>query len=171
MIDHEPEAGMALGDSVDRRDLTRDRHHHRNARALRGRPQPVGCPVGQPRPLLLRVEREAHAEHPGLVPPAIDEWPAVRLLQREPAHHRELVGMESRRLEREVVALAFPRRRHDHGAINAGLLHAPERHVLADWIGLLGPLRSAWRPWTVGAIGRPQMNLRVGDQHISRLRA
>src|SRR3989441_5565728 len=54
--------------------------------------------------------------------------------------------MRPRGLQREIVAVAFPRGRHDHDAADLGQLHLEQQHVLRDGIRLLSVGGAAGRP-------------------------
>jgi hypothetical protein len=111
------------------------------------------------------VEGEAHAEHARLLLPARNQRAALRLLERDAAHDREAIGIEARSLQRELVAVALPRRRHDDDPAHAGEIHLQEKRLLGDGIGLLGLSRAARRPGTVRGVCRPEMHLRIDDMH------
>src|SRR5882724_4019995 len=78
------------------------------------RPEPVRRAVREPGALEIGVKGEAHAEHARLLLPVRAEGAAHRALDREPPHHGEAPGMQARRLERQIVAITFPRGRNDH---------------------------------------------------------
>jgi hypothetical protein len=90
----------------------------------------------------------------------------LRVLQRDTAHDRDAIGMPLGSLDAVVVAVARPGRRHDDGAIDAGLVH--QRHQLLDG-ERLGHLRfHAGHPRPVRRLRLPQMDLRVDDQALAR---
>jgi len=154
---------MALGDLRQRIQRSRHQHHERDPRLLGRRPQPVRRAVREPRALQIGVEGEAHAEHARLLLPVRHERAALRLLECDPAHDREAVGIEARRFQRELVAVALPRGRHDHDPADAGQIHLEEQRFLGDGIRFLSLGRAARRPRTVWRVSRPEVHLRVDD--------
>ena len=107
---------MALRDAVDGGDRAGREDHERHAGALGGRPEPVRGAVGEPRLLQLRVEREPHAEHPGLLRPAVDERAALPHevasgpLRADALAHRlaSVPGATSDSEDEEIVSEALP---------------------------------------------------------------
>ena len=156
---------MAPGDAIELIEHARHQHHQRDAGALGGRPEPVGGAVGEKVAVVLVVEGVPHAEHPRLLLPVGDPTAAGRVTERQPAHHREPVGMRPRRLQRDVVAIAFPGGRHDDHAPHAGQIHLEQHGLLADRIRLLRLLRAAGRPRALGRVGGPEVHLRIDDVH------
>src|SRR6266700_2922397 len=65
--------------------------------------------------------------------------------------------------QRELVAVALPRGRHDHDPADAGQIHLEEQRFLGDGIGFLSLGRAARRPRTVWRVSRPEVHLRVDD--------
>ena len=72
--------GMLARDAVEVIERARHEDHQRDARLLRGRPEPVGGAVGEEVAVVLVVEGEAHAEHAGLLPPVGHQRAALRIL-------------------------------------------------------------------------------------------
>src|SRR5262249_49421825 len=108
------------------------------------------------------VEDHAHAQHPRLLLPFRQEIRRLGILQRDAAHHAETLGITLDRLERVVVAVAGPRRRDDHRAIDARFV--PHRHQPLDGerrrqLGL-----EPGNPLPVRRLRLPQMDLRIDDQ-------
>jgi len=115
------------------------------------------------------VEGEAHAEHARLLFPVRYKRAALRSLDREPPHHGEALGMKARRLERQIVAITLPRRRHDHDPAHPRRVHLGQQHVLGHGIRLLRALRPAGRPRPVRRVRAPDVHLRVDDEHANIL--
>jgi hypothetical protein len=55
-------------------------------------------------------------------------------IEWRPAHHREAVGMEARCLQRQVIAIAFPRGRHDHDPRHTCGIHFLQEIVFREWL-------------------------------------
>jgi hypothetical protein len=115
--------------------------------------------------IVLVVEREPHPEHARLLLPVGHEPAALRLLDRKTAHDGELVRMQTRRLQGQIVAITFPRRWYQHGAAHLRQLHLEEEHVLRDRIRLLRFVVAARRPRTSGRVRPPDVHLRIDDLH------
>ena len=69
------------------------------------------------------------------MPLSASEGAALRLLDGEPTHHGEAVGIAARGLQGEIVAVALPRRRHDYGAVDARFVHFAQQ-VVGDPAGV-----------------------------------
>lgn len=87
-------------DAVEDVEGARYEDHERDARTLRGRPQPVHRPVGEPGTVVLGVEREAHAEHLGLNirlkgARVFEDLPGVCALAKRPNVAVKASGMRS----------------------------------------------------------------------------
>jgi hypothetical protein len=160
---------MTLGDALQRVERSRHQHHQRDPGALGRGPEPVRGAVGKPRPLLIGMEGESHAQHARLLSPVRDERPALRPLDREAAHHGEAPGMQACRLEREVVAITLPRGRDDHHPADAGAVHLGEQHLAGHQIRLLRALRTARRPRPRRRVRAPDVHLRIDDEHVAIL--
>jgi hypothetical protein len=163
VVDDDRKLRMTSGDLADLGQPLRRMHHHRNAVPLRLRPEPVGGAVGEPRPIRVAVKREPHAEHSGLLVPALEQIASLAGIDREAPHHREATGILLRRLQRIVVAVAFDRRRHQDGAIDAGAIHVGQELLIA--VGRILPALAVAQERPVRPIGRPHMHLRVDDPH------
>jgi hypothetical protein len=57
---------------------------------------------------LRPLERESRAQHAGLLLPAGKLIRRTRRFRIEAAHHAEALRVQARRLDDEIVALAFP---------------------------------------------------------------
>ena len=110
------------------------------------------------------VERHAHAEHPRLLLPFRQQRRRLRILERDAAHDGEAVGIALGRLQRIVVAVARPGRRHDDGAVDAGFVH--HRHELLDGERLRKLGLGAGHPGPVRRFRLPQMDLRIDDRSL-----
>ena len=138
--------------------------HDRQPRLLGRRPDPVCGAVGQPRGLRAE-EGEPDPEHTWLLPPFWQPRGRLGLLEWNAPHHGEALRIALRRLEPVVVAVARPRRRHHHDAVNAGLVH--QRHQLLDG-ERLGQLRlTAGHPRPVRRLRLPQVDLRIDDRALA----
>ncbi len=115
------------------------------------------------------MEGEAQPEHAGLAPPGRDPPWTVGVAQRQPAHHGKPVRMAVGRGQRDVVAIALPGRRHDDDPVDTGSIHVGQQLGCAKRRGAMGQRLIARRPGSRGRIGRPEMNLRVDDQHATVL--
>src|SRR6266545_2979513 len=126
--------------------------------ALGRRPQPVDCAIRRPGPLLWLVEREAHAEHPWPLLPAIEQRAALRAIEGEVPQNREPVGVLAGGLDRQLIGIGIPAWWMDHGRIDARCIHLFQQIVLCE----AGDL-------AVGRIGgeafAPDMDLCIDDQH------
>jgi hypothetical protein len=123
VIDDDLELRMALRNAVDVRQRAGHRHHRGKREPLRDRPEPVRGPIRQPRALRRGAKGEAQAEHAGLTLPSVEDRAILGMLDREPAHHREAIGVTARGVDRQLVAIALPRRRHDDHARDARGVH------------------------------------------------
>src|SRR6267143_4730552 len=72
-------------------------------RACGGGPQPVEGTVGEPGLRVPLVGIEPQAEHARPLLPVRDEVAAVRVVEVEPAHDRETVGVFAHRFDRQLV--------------------------------------------------------------------
>ena len=171
VVDDELEAGVALGDAVDLGQQAGRRDHQRDAGLLGRRPEPVEPPLGQHLLEARRAEGDADAEHAGLLLPVRQARGVRRIAMVEPAHHREAVGPASRRVERQVVALALPGRRHDDRAVDAGLIHAEDQRVGRQRLRAVLAPEAVRRPRPRRRTVRPDMDLRVDDEHAGLLLA
>jgi hypothetical protein len=156
VIDEKPQPRMLRSDPG--HDLAAIRHQqaHRNTRALRGRPQPVGRAVDQPVLLARFQECEAQSQHAGLLLPRLHERAVLRLAHVEEADDRQPIGMLAGRFERNLVGPRIPARRMQQHARHTGLVHVPQQFIL----------RVA-RDLPVDAhrcAAFPDVNLRVDDQ-------
>ena len=133
--------------------ILRHQHHQLDAEFFGLGPRPVELAFNQ---RLLQngdVKRETHAEHAGLLQPGLDCGFCIRRFRIEAAHDRVTVGVRLGGSDGEVVAVAFPRRRHDHYAVNAGFVHVFEQLLVAQRNFALrmrargpGPLRHVGAP-------------------------
>ncbi len=146
---------MALGDLAGGRQEQRGGKRHRHAGALGRGPQPVERPVGHPLALVPFVEIEAQPDHARPLPMG-DEVAAVRVVEIEPAHDAEAIGIFPHRLHRQLVRIPVPQHRVDQRAVDAGFIHRGDRLRRRVW---LLAVRRRWRALF------PEMDLRVDDQH------
>ena len=128
-------------------------------------PHPVHVPFRQQRHQYRYVKGKAQAQHAGLLAPRRQLAARFRVLRVEPPHYRKPVGMRSRGGDAEIVAVAFPRRRHDHHAIDARFVHFAQQIVGAERDRALR--FRALGPRTRGRVGAPDVHLRIDDQHAS----
>jgi hypothetical protein len=117
-----------------------------------GGPEPVGAAAGEQRRLLAH-EGQADADHAGLLHPVRQQPCGRRILHRQPAHDGKAFRIALRGLEAVVVAIARPRRRHDHGAVDAGLVHQGDELLDGEGLGQLG--LAPRHPLPVGRFGFP----------------
>jgi hypothetical protein len=87
-----------------------------------------------------------------------DEEGAVRVVEKEPSHDAEALGIFSHRLRRQIVRIRVPQHRVDQRAVDAGLVHRGDRFLRR--VRLLAVLRR-WRALF------PEMDLPVDDQHLA----
>jgi hypothetical protein len=85
-----------------------------------------------------------------------DEIAAVRVVEIEPAHDRETIGVFAYRLDRELVRIRVPQHRVDQCPVDAGLIHPRDR--LLRRIRFLAMVRGRRALF-------PEMDLSVDDQH------
>ena len=163
MIEHQPQARIALGHLVgEMHVLVMEQHHRRDAMLLQLAPHPVEAAVEQRLAQHLGVEGEAHAQHALLLLPARQGLASAGCVGIEAAHDAEAVGMAARGLDGEIVAIALPRRRHDDDSVDAGLVHLGQEFFLAERRAVrLG----ARRPRAFRRVGAPDMDLCVDDFH------
>ena len=151
--------GWPRGDLANLRKPLRRVHHNRDVVAFGLRPEPVGGAVGQPRPVGVAVERQPHAQHAGLVPPALEHVLAGAALERNASHDREAVGIFAHGFERVIVAIGVDRGWHQDGAVDAGAVHVGDQLLIA--VGRALGVAGTQRP--IQPIRRPHMHLRVDD--------
>ena len=143
VIDDERQLRVTFRDGLKPRRIPGSQKHDRQPRLLGRRPEPVRDPTLEQR-ALRAVQREPHAQHSWLLPPLRKKCGRFRLLQRNAAHDRETAGITLDCLQRIIVAVAWPRGRHDYRAIDARFVH--QRHEPLDG-ERLGQLRhAAWDP-------------------------
>ncbi len=158
VIDDQLQAGVTLGDPADFRQKHRRGERDRHPGALGFRPEPVQRPVGDPGFRMPLVEIEAQAEHAGTLLPVRDEIAPLRIVEIEPAHDREAIGIFPHRRLRQLVRIRVPQHRMDQRAIDAGFVHARNR--------LLGRIRK------LAMMRRrrsflPEMDLCIDNQHAA----
>jgi hypothetical protein len=108
--------------------------------------------------LLVRLQKEeAQPEHAWPAPPAVDQRPAFRLVQREMAQDCEPVRVLAGRLDRDLDVVGVPSGRMEHGCVDPALAHLFQT-VLSAIAGDL-PMLPGRRAL------RPDMDLCVDDQH------
>ena len=133
MVNDELELRMTLGNGVDLRQQARRRNHDREPCALGLFPRPALGIIEQC-PRLRRVRRDPEPEHARLIAPAAERaWH-----RRRPAHHRETVGMEARRFQRQIVAIALPGGRRDHHPRHPGRIHLLQEIVFRERLRPMG---------------------------------
>ena len=115
---------------------------------------------------VLKITRKPG--HAGLLPPFRQQRGALGILQRQLAHDAEAPGIAPRRLERIVVAVARPGRRHDDDAIDAGFIH--HRHQPLDGERLRQLRLEARHPFPVLGLRLPEVDLRIDDHAAVDLR-
>jgi hypothetical protein len=76
-----------------------------------------------------RIAVRRQGRHARLLFPVGDEGAALRPLERESPHHREALRVQARRLERQIVAVAFPQGRNDDDAADTSGIHLGQQHV------------------------------------------
>jgi hypothetical protein len=69
----------------------------------------------------------ADMEHAGLLAPALEQAEVLAGRERKAAHDGEAAGTALRLRQRIVVAVAFDRRRHQHGTLDAGAFHVGQQ--------------------------------------------
>ncbi|MDI1287726.1 MAG: hypothetical protein PSV46_25300 [Reyranella sp.] len=165
MVEHQAEAGIALGDLVSEMHVfIMEQHHRRDAGLLHFAPHPVEATVDQRLAQNVGMKREAHAKHARLLPPAGDLAASIRRIGIEAAHDGEAIRMLGGGFEGNVVAVAFPRRRHQDHAVDTGLVHFGQQFILAEW----RPVRlGAGGPRTLRRVGGPDVNLCVDDHQVN----
>ena len=162
VVDGQPQARMALGDTADVRQRIRRQHRDRHAGPLGGGPQPIERPVSQPAPQRLLEKSIAQTQHARLAPPLLDQGALVRLIQGEGTEDREAAGKVSYGLEGHLGRVGIPARRVDHRGVDTALVH--EAH------GLLGGERSDLTMGHVaGQTAAPEMDLGIHDAHRASL--
>jgi len=102
------------------------------------------------------VEIEAQAEHARSLFPTRDEVAAIRVVEIEPPHDGEAVGVFVHRFNGQFVRVGIPQDRVDQRPVDTGLIHGGDR--LLGGVRLLTMLRG-------GRALFPQVNLAIGDQH------
>jgi len=102
-----------------------------------------------------------------LLLPGRNERGRFRIVEMDAAHDAKAIRILRDRLGGIVVAFAFPRRRHQHDTIDAGLVHHGVEPLVAERLRHLR-LR-AGVPGTFGGARLPDVNLRI-DDHAPRRR-
>ena len=165
MVEHQTQARITLGDLVGQMHvLVMEQDHRRDTGLLHLAPYPIEPAVDQRLAQDVRVEGEAHAEHAGLLIPVGDLIAGTRRIGIEAPHDGEAIRVGRGRLEGKVVAVAFPRGRHQDHPIDARLVHLGQQLVLAERRPMrLGP----GRPRPLGRVGGPDVDLRIDDHHAA----
>src|SRR5437879_12792558 len=104
------------------------------------------------------IKREAEAEHPWPLLPAVDQRAVLRAIEGEVPQYGEPVRVLACRLDRQFVGIGVPPWRMDDGGVDARFVHLLQQIVLGE-AGYL----------SMGRIGRqtaaPDMDLCVNNQH------
>ena len=164
VIEHQLQAGIAFGHLVGEvHVLVMEQHHRGDAALLHLAPHPVELSVEQRLAQHRRMERETYAQHAGLLLPTLDHLTSVGRVRIEAAHGGEVLRVARRRLVGEIVAVAFPRRRHEDRAVDIGLFHLGQKLRGAKRLAMR--FGAACRPRAFGRVDAPDVNLRVANHH------
>jgi len=104
------------------------------------------------------VEIEAQAEHARPLFPTRDEVATIRVVEMEPPHDSEAVGVFAHRFLGQLVRVGIPQDRVDQRPVHTGLIHGGDR--LLRGVRLLTMLRGRRTLF-------PEMNLAIDDQHLA----
>jgi hypothetical protein len=160
MVDDEFEFRIMRGDAVDLGQQARWRDHDGEPGTLRLIPYPAGGIIEQC-PRLSRVRCDPEPKHSWLIAP-IDKRSRLR---RRPAHHREAVGMQPCRLQRQIVAVALPGWRHDHHPRDPSGVHLLQQSVLREGLRPMGRTAPSG-PRPLRRVGAPDVDLCIDDEHV-----
>src|SRR5215831_1721952 len=100
-------------------------------------------------------------DHARLLLPGRQQGRTLWVLKRDLAHDAETGRMAQYRFDGIVVAVAWPGRRDDDSAVDAGLVHHGDRALDREWDWQLR-LRPG-NPFPVVRLRLPQMDLRIDD--------
>lgn len=98
---------MPRCDRGDLRQPLRRMHHHRDGVCLRLVPEPVRGAVGEPGPVLVAMESQAHAQHSRLVAPSRKQAAAAAAFKGDASHDGKTARVFAGRFEGVVVAVAL----------------------------------------------------------------
>jgi hypothetical protein len=116
VVDQQAQARMPFGDPANGRKLVRRHQRNRDLDAFGGGPQPVHRAVAEP-VLLVRLEKEkAQPEHARPALPAVDQRPALRLVQREMVQDRKPIRLLAGGLDRDLDIVAVLSGRMEYAA-------------------------------------------------------
>jgi hypothetical protein len=79
-----------------------------------GTPEPIRCAIGQPGPMMVPGESQAHTEHAGLVFPCWHQRTALGPFNRQASHNGKPIGMQPGGFKGQIIPVTLPCWWHHH---------------------------------------------------------